>query len=111
MLIDTIGPWNDEFFPQLHQHLALAAKHVDINNYAVLLNLKGAALSALRNMQVHSKFVSKSNAKAMAINMAECTSKEITKKLFETSYSQAKLNHAFFDNKPDAINWLNTFID
>ena len=111
MKIDAIGPWNDEFFLELHEHLLMAAEHLDINNYVVLLNPIGQAVSAMKNFTFHSEFVAKASAKAVAVNLAQCTSHGITRTLFESVYQNACITHEFFTNKDDALNWLDGHLD
>lgn len=38
IVIDAQGPWNYEFMAIIHKNILDAVKHVDINNFAVLLH-------------------------------------------------------------------------
>ncbi|MFD2167864.1 hypothetical protein ACFSJY_16545 [Thalassotalea euphylliae] len=107
IMIDAAGPWNDEFFPELHQQLALAVQHVDVNNYGVVLNVSGSAIASPASIEAHAKFVEQGRAKAVAVNMSECTSASISETLFAKVYRGAGLKYEFFLDSASAIAWIN----
>ncbi len=106
MIIDASGPWNMEYFTQLHLSLNEAAKNINIKHYGVLLRLSGQAIAVEGGLEIHSKFVSKSNVKAMALDFSCCESSPISKKLFTKAYNLANIHFEIFDNGDDAKEWL-----
>lgn len=106
ILIEAQGPWNIEYLDQLHAQLILAVKKVDQNNYGVLLTLKGDAISVEPGLQYHFNFIQRSHVKAVALNMASCTTALLTESIFAHLYHKAKVKHAFFDNSLNAHQWL-----
>jgi len=106
LIIDAAGPWNVEFMTHAHKVLLQAAEQVDIKNYGILLTLKGEAIAIDEAAKIHMQFVKQSNTKAVAMNLAECTSKAITKIVFSKIYNYANKNHQYFNQLDDAKIWL-----
>ena len=106
ILIEAQGPWNIEYLDYLHKKMSLAVTQVDQNNYAVLLTPIGEAISVEVGLEYHTNFIRNSRTKAVAVNLAHCTTSQLTENLFSKIYQTAGLNHAFFDNVFDARNWL-----
>lgn len=104
--IDAKGPWNFEYFDYLHAELIKYSSQVNLNNYCVLINLSGEAITVDGAIEKHIAFVQKSTVKAIAINLADCTTINITKKLFEKGYKKARIKHEFFMSETEATNWL-----
>ena len=106
MIIKAQGPWNDEYIDCLHQDLILVSQSIDINNYGILLNLYGEALAVNSGVKKHFDFVRRSNTKAIAINLAECHTREMTKTIFSKIYDQADIRSAIFLDEISAKTWL-----
>lgn len=104
--IDAEGPWNLEYFDYLHKELINCSSQVNLNNYGVLLNLSGEAIVVDGAMEKHISFVGKSTVKAIAINLCECSTINITKKIFHRGYGSAHIKHEFFQAQQEAIHWL-----
>ncbi|MGB2740540.1 MAG: hypothetical protein WBC60_08305 [Cognaticolwellia sp.] len=106
ILIEAQGPWNIEYLDFLHKKMSLAVTQVDQNNYAVLLTPIGEAISVEVGLEYHTNFIRNSRTKAVAVNLAHCTTSQLTENLFSKIYQAAGFKHAFFDNVSDARNWL-----
>ncbi len=106
ILIEAQGPWNIEYLDQLHEQLLKAALQVDLNNYAILITPKGEAISVEVGLEYHLNFIRKGNTKAVALNLAYCTTALLTESLFTKLYRAAGIKHAFFDDSHDARLWL-----
>ena len=106
ILIEAQGPWNIEYLDYLHQKMTWAVMQVDRNNYGVLLTPKGEAISVEAGLEYHSNFVRQGSTKAVALNLAHCTTALLTENLFTKIYRGANVKHAFFDNALDARVWL-----
>jgi hypothetical protein len=106
ILIEAQGPWNIEYLDFLHQELLWAVTQVEQRNYGVLLTLKGEAISVETGLEYHLHFIRHSKTKAVALNLAHCTTSQLTENLFTKIYRAAGIKHAFFDNAFDARLWL-----
>jgi hypothetical protein len=106
VFIEAEGPWNIEYLEQLHEQLIKAVLKVDRNNYAVLITPKGEAISVEAGFEYHLNFIRHGNAKAVALNLAQCTTALLTESIFTKLYRMAGVKHAFFDNSFDARQWL-----
>jgi len=106
ILIEAVGPWNIEYIDYLHQQLLWAVTQVDYNNYGVLFSPKGEAISVEAGLEYHADFIRQGNTKAIALNLAHCTTSLLTENLFNKLYRSANIKHAFFDNAFDARLWL-----
>ena len=97
--IDATGPWNLEFFKQMHQELIdIAVKKVDVNNFAILLILQGDSLAGQDGLDYHLKLVKAGSAKALAINTALSNAPAITQSIFRKVYDQAGLKNKCFNS-------------
>ncbi len=90
----------------LHQKLLWAVTQVALNNYAILITAKGEAISVEAGLEYHLKFIRQGTTKAVALNLAHCTTSQLTEYLFTKLYQAAGIKHAFFDNVFDARLWL-----
>lgn len=106
ILIEAQGPWNVEYLDYLHVQLIAAAAKVDPDNYAILITPKGEAISVEAGLEYHLNFIRQGNTKAVALNLAYCTTSLLTESLFTKLYRTAGIKHAFFDNGFDARLWL-----
>lgn len=59
MFIEASGPWNLEYFTELHGALIEASKQLDIKHYGVYLQLVGQAVTVEGGLEIHSAFVKK----------------------------------------------------
>ncbi|MBA6389632.1 hypothetical protein H4J38_02450 [Colwellia sp. BRX10-3] len=106
ILIQAQGPWNIEYLDYLHQQLRWAVTQIDQSNYGVLLTPKGEAISVEAGLEYHVNFIRNSKTKAVALNLAHCTTSQLAENLFSKIYRGAGIKHAFFDNAFDARLWL-----
>lgn len=106
ILIEAQGPWNIEYLDHLHEQLLKTVAKVDVNNYAILITPKGEAISVEAGLEYHLNFIRQGNTKAVALNLAYCTTALLTESLFSKLYRAAGIKHAFFDNGLDARLWL-----
>ncbi len=106
ILIEAQGPWNVEYLDYLHAQLIAAVANVDLANYAILITPKGEAISVEAGLEYHLNFIRQGNTKAVALNLAYCTTSLLTESLFTKLYRAAGIKHAFFDNGFEARLWL-----
>ena len=107
--INAIGPWNLEFFMQMHIELAdIILTKVDIKNFAILLILEGDSLAAQDGLDYHLNLVRTGPKKAIAINSALSNAPKITQSVFKKVYDQARLKNNVFDCCEVAKVWLAT---
>lgn len=69
IVIDAQGPWNYEFMAIIHKNILDAVKHVDINNFAVLLHPIGESVPVNDAINTHVDFLKEGNTKAVAVNL------------------------------------------
>jgi hypothetical protein len=106
MIIKAQGPWNQQYIDCLHKDLILVSKSLDINNYGILLNLFGEALAVDSGFKKHLDFVKHAKTKAIALNLADCHTREMTKTIFTKIYDQAGISNASFTDESSAKAWL-----
>ena len=106
ILIEAQGPWNIEYLALLHEQLIKAVSQVDQNNYAILITPKGETISVEAGFEYHLNFIRQGNTKAVALDLAHCTTALLTESIFTKLYRMAGIKHAFFDNSFDARQWL-----
>ncbi|MDP7593260.1 MAG: hypothetical protein QF552_11335 [Litorilituus sp.] len=111
VIIEAEGPWNNEFFINMHRSLATQVSKIDASNFALLVILTGEGVATFDSLKIHSKYVKAGSAKAIAINVGRCDTPFITKVIFEKVYKKNNLPHQFFNDNADAKEWLLTFID
>lgn len=105
--IDATGPWNLEFFKQMHHELInIALTQVDVNNFAILLILQGDSLAAQDGLDYHLKLVKAGSAKALAIYTALSNAPAISQSIFKKVYDQAGLKNKYFNSTKSAKAWL-----
>tara|TARA_R110000744_G_scaffold378497_1_gene494728 strand:+ start:345 stop:740 length:396 start_codon:yes stop_codon:yes gene_type:complete len=105
--INATGPWNLEFFQQMHRELLdIALNDVDVNNFAILLILQGDSLAAQDGLNYHLKLVKAGSAKALAINSALSNAPSISQSIFKKVYDQAGLKNKCFNSTESAKVWL-----
>ena len=106
ILILAYGPWNDEYFEELHQKLSESVGLVDYNNFAVYIEAHGEAIAMQGGIEKHRQFISGSPVKAVAVNLGNCTTKSITEALSRKIYQSCNITHDFFTDKDNALAWL-----
>ena len=107
IIIDATGPWNLEFFKQMHRELvAIILNQVDRHNFAILLVLKGDSLAVQDGLDYHLEQVKTGPTKALAINASESNAPQTTINLFKNVYDQAGLKNKSFDRTSEATAWL-----
>ena len=105
--IDAAGPWNLEFFKQMHHELGeIILNEVDFNNFAILLILKGDSLAAQDGLDYHLHIVKSGPTKALALNSALSNAPEMTQSIFKKVYDKAGLKNQCFDSTKAAKTWL-----
>lgn len=109
--ITAFGPWNDEYFDDLHVKLTAVVQTVDISNYGVYLQPTGEAIAPQSAIESHLNFISRSQVKAVALNLQDCTTNRLTRSLCTNLYNKANINHKYFDNKETAIAWIRSYLD
>ena len=105
--IDATGPWNLEFFKQMHRELHdIVLSKVDIDNFAILLILQGDSLAVQDGLDYHRELVSVGSAKAFALNCTLSIAPAISESIFRKVYDQAGLKNKSFDTTETAKAWL-----
>lgn len=110
--IDATGPWNLEFFKEMHKNLSeIILRDVDFNNFAILLILRGDSLAVQDGLDYHLHLVRKGPTKALAMNSAASNTQKVTQDIFKKVYDRAGLKNKCFDDTQEAIEWLKTQLD
>jgi hypothetical protein len=110
LVVRSVGPWNIEYFHDLHQDLIEAVSQVDINNYGILLIPIGEAISVAEAIDYHVGFLKQGNTKAVAVNLSSSDVPNTTKDLCSKAYKRAALNFEFFYSNDSAKEWLKHFL-
>ena len=110
VIIEAEGPWNDEFFLNMHHSLAEKVGQLGSDIYALLVVLKGEAVATYDSIEVHNKYVRAGNTKAIAISLEFCDTPSTAKDLFQRVYEENKLLHQFFSESASAKEWLLPFV-
>lgn len=110
VIIEAEGPWNGEFFVNMHRSLAEQVSKLNTDNYALLVVLKGEAVATYDSIQVHNKYVRAGNTKAIAISLEYCETPSIAQTLFQRVYEENNLPHQFFSESASAKEWLLPFV-
>ena len=109
IIIDATGPWNLEFFKQMHRELvAIILNQVDRHNFAILLVLKGDSLAVKDGLDYHLNAVKTGATKALALNTSLSNAPQTTENIFKAVYDQAGLINKSFDTIDAAKAWLKT---
>lgn len=112
IVVDAVGPWNLEFFQQMHRELSeIILRDVDFNNFAMLLILRGDSFATQDGLEYHLKLVKHGPTKALAINSAPSNAASITQSIFKKIYDKANLENEQFDSTEAAKAWLRTKLD
>jgi len=111
IMMDAEGPWNDEFFVEMHHKLLGVVGQIDINNYAILVTLIGESIATSDSLITHENHVKSGNAKAIAFNLAYCDTPLITEMMFTKIYNSNNLKNKFFNDTASAKSWLKGYLD
>lgn len=107
--IDATGPWNLEFFKQMHRELSeIILRDVDFHNFAILLILKGDSFAAQDGLDYHLNLVRQGPTKALALNSSLSNATAITQSIFKKVYDKAGLTNQSFNSTAEAKAWLRT---
>lgn len=107
--IDATGPWNLEFFKQMHRELSeIILRDVDFHNFAILLILKGDSFAAQDGLDYHLNLVRQGPTKALALNSSLSNATAITQSIFKKVYDKAGLTNQSFNSIAEAKAWLRT---
>lgn len=107
--IEATGPWNLEFFKQMHRELSEIILHeVDFHNFAILLILKGDSFATQDGLDYHLNLVKQGPTKALALNSSLSNAAQITESVFQKIYDKAGLENQSFNTTEAAKSWLKT---
>ena len=105
--VHATGPWNLEFFKQMHYELGQIILHdVDFHNFAILLILQGESLAAKDGLDYHLNLVRSGPTKALAIYSTLSDAPQVTQSVFQSVYNRAGLKNQTFDSIDNAKAWL-----
>ena len=110
IFIEAKGPWNLEFFQQIHDDFRAVYHQIDTKNYAVLLIPHGETIAISDALALHESFVLQGNAKAIAINLQYSSTPLSGESMFRQVYEKIGLKHAFFNNTKVAKLWLDKLL-
>ena len=108
IIIEAQGPWNIEYLQYLHQQLLSSVAKVDVDNYGILISPIDDAISVKEGFEYHLNFIRHATVKAVAVNLARCTSPLMTENICRKLYGEAEINHSFFTDETAARTWLNS---
>lgn len=101
--IQLTGPFNLEFFEQLHAELREYSPEA---SPLVLLMLSGETLMDKQALNSHIEFWQQYNIKAVAVCLESCASLIVTQCVFEHIFEEAMTFHRFFQQNTEARTWL-----
>jgi hypothetical protein len=111
IIIDTLGPWNLEFFEILHSNLKKTVQENFKNkSYGIVVVLKGETLATQEGLNYHLSQVKQGNATAIAINMIHSSFALTTQIQFEAVYNKAGLRNEFFTDTTIAKEWIKSVL-
>ena len=108
IVIQSEGPWNNEYFKTLHQEILLAVSRLNTDHYGVLLLPIGETISVAEALDYHMDFLKQGNVKAIAINLENSHIPNTTERLCRKVYEQIGINFQFFSSNDSAKEWLKT---
>ncbi len=106
MTIQSRGPWNVEYFTDMHCEIIETIKKHSLTNFAVLLIPYGEAIAVHEAIDYHVNFLRKGKSNAVAINLSCCDTPLSTENMCRKIYEAAGLTHEFFYDNEQAIVWL-----
>lgn len=104
--IESQGPWNVEYFKEMHKELFDILQPIKDQPYAVYINLVGNGMPVADGLAIHQKFVATGQSRAVAINVSNCLTRPITEKVFRNTYISIGIKCQVFESKEDAFDWL-----
>jgi len=108
VILDIEGPCNKEFFESMSEQLKEIRPQINLNNYTCLVILHNEALATQDAMSFFTSYLKTIQVRAVAINLVNTHTPEITKAICHNSYAQAGVKHDFFFDNTSAIAWLRT---
>ena len=106
------GPFNVEYFSNLHRALKNAAPYVNIDNYGVLISMSGEAVALQEGLKKHKDFVRRAGTKFIAIVIpSDSQTFGISKKMITNTYQGVVTAFDFFDSVDAASCWLRAHLD
>ena len=106
IILESRGPWNAEYFQELHRQLTTIVQDNALTDYGVLLIPLGEAIGVHGAMDSHVNFVRQSQTKAIAINLSRCETPFSTESLCRVLYDDANIKYEFFFSTEEAKQWL-----
>jgi hypothetical protein len=106
IIISAYGPWNKEFFYDMHTNLAILLPTEIKQSFGLLVLMHGETLATAEGLELHFNGVKHGNAKAIAIDLSKSFYPEPTKQMFQRVYAKANLENDFFSDKEKALTWL-----
>lgn len=104
--IESQGPWNLEYFNDMHIELFNLVQSIKEEPYAVYIKLIGNAMPVAEGLNAHQKFVATGQSRALAMDLSECDTKPITEKVFKNAYYGAGIPCQVFESQAAAFDWL-----
>ena len=104
--VESTGPWNMEYFQQLHLEMPKLIAQIPNQRYVVCLTLIGDAIPVKEAIAFHTEYVKTRSVLAIALDMSKCTSEVITQKILSDIYRCANIQHQFFEDSDTAKAWL-----
>ena len=105
-IIRANGPWNVEFFHQLHKELIIHFFHLKSLPYGTLFIPSGETLATKEGLKVHSDFLSMAVPTPIAVVTSELKHKRLAIAQCTSVYEPANLLYGFFETFDEAREWL-----
>lgn len=110
--IDAQGPFNLEFFIEMHNDLEkFVYEYANFKNFAILLIMRGNTLALIDAVKYHETRVERGTARAIAVNLSHSECAAATETQMGAAYDNAGLNNAFFEDLTQAKQWLLSQLD
>lgn len=106
LTIDIEGPCNREFYDHMHTKLLNIAPQLNLQNYAVMIILRGEVSIINEALGFHVEFLKARTVKAIAVVLKWCATPSMTKAMCHKAYEEAGIIQQFFENIDNAKNWL-----
>ena len=104
VIIDSNGPFNLEFFKEMHADLIqYVTENVDYRNFAILLIMRGNTLALPDGLAYHEVHVAKGTAKAIAVSLLETGVSELI--VVNRTRARAEKLSINLDGKVSVIDW------
>jgi len=110
IIIESVGPWNIEYFQLLHNDILTAVEKVGRENYAILFIPIGEAICTHEVINFHINFLRQGNTKALAVNLSLSEVPNTTESICRRAYEKVGLTFDFFNDNEQAKVWLESKI-